>query len=285
MLPPGVKDVCEFFKVYDLAAFRELLKSANEPKFHYKAYDLEKPLEDVDWLVDGMFARGDAALIYGPGGVGKSWYTMSLAVAVVEGHDSWLGMEIPEAVRGQRVMYVDQENPEDVFHRRWFQLGYTPGNKLLRPLWYPGVRLDDQPEYLYEDVEAFEPVLLVVDSMSRIHTKNENSAEEMNPLMNDGILPIARNLKCSVLTIHHTPHDSQRARGSTTLGNAHDMTVSIDWRKDKKGERLDSIIIRPDKLRRTGVREFLDTKIVDQDDGEPAKRVAIEVLNGEGMPF
>src|SRR2546430_12307556 len=42
-LPPGVKDVCEFFKVYDLAAFRELLKTANEVKFHYKAYDLDTP--------------------------------------------------------------------------------------------------------------------------------------------------------------------------------------------------------------------------------------------------
>lgn len=285
MLPPGVKDVCEFFKVYDLAAFRELLKTAVEHKWHYKPLDLTAALTDVEWLVEGLFARGDASMIYGPGGVGKSWYTMSLAVAIVEGHTHWLGMEIPEKVRGGRVMYVDEENPEDVFRRRWSQLGYTKGNDKLRPLWYPGVHLDEQPEYLYEDVEAFDPVAVFIDSLSRIHTKNENSAEEMNPLMNDGILPIARQLGVSVFTIHHTPHDAVRARGATSIANAHDMTVSIDWRKTKKGERMDSIIIRPDKLRRTGVREWLETKIVDQDDNSPAERVAIQVLNEEGMPF
>lgn len=281
MLPPGVKDVCEFFKIYDLDAFRELLKTAVQHKWHYKELDLTASLDDVEWLVDGLFARGDATMIYGPGGVGKSWYTISLAVAIVEGHETWLGMKIPEAIRGGRVMYVDEENPEDVYRRRWDQLGYTKGNKQLRPLWYPGVRLDDQPEYLYEDVEQFEPVALFIDSLSRIHTKNENSAEEMNPLMNDGILPIARQLGVSVFTIHHTPHDAVRARGATAIANAHDMTVSIDWRKTKKGERMDSIIVRPDKLRRTGVREYLETKIVDLDDNEPAHRVGLQVLNEE----
>lgn len=281
MLPPGVKDVCEFFKIYDLAAFRELLRTAVQVRWHYPSLDLTAELSDVEWLVEGLFAKGDAAMVYGPGGVGKSWYTMSLATAIVEGYPSWLGMPIPEAMRGRNVLYVDEENPEDVFRRRWFQLGYTKGNDRLRPLWYPGVRLDEQPEYLYEDVEAFEPVLVVVDSLSRIHTKNENSAEEMNPLMNDGILPIARQLGTTVITIHHTPHDAVRARGATAIANAHDMTVSIDWRKTKKGERMDSIIVRPDKLRRTGVREYLETRIVDLDENSPAERVAIQVLNEE----
>lgn len=285
MLPPGVKDVCEFFKIYDLNAFRELIKAADVVKLHFKPLDMTKPLEDVDWLIDGLFARGDAAMVYGPGGVGKSWYTMSLSTAIVEGHDNWLGMEIPEKYRGQGVVYVDEENPEDVFRRRFHQLGYNPSNKKLHALWYPGVHLDESPEYLYEDVEALEPVLLVIDSLSRIHSRNENSAEEMNPLMNDGVLPIARNLGVTVITIHHTPHDAQRARGATAIANAHDMTIGIDWRKTKKGEKMDSILIRPDKLRRTGVREYLETKIVDLDDNEPADRVEIQILNGEGMPF
>lgn len=285
MLPPGVKDVCEFFKVYDLAAFRELLKASNVVKLHFAPLDMTKPLEDVDWLVDGLLAKGDAAMVYGPGGVGKSWYTMSLSTAIVEGWESWLGMEIPARYRGGKVVYVDKENPEDVFRRRWVQLGYTVGNKQLHPLWYPNVLLDESPEFLYEDVEALEPVLVVLDSLSRIHTKNENSAEDMNPLMNEGVLPIARKLGATVVTIHHTPHDSARARGATAIANAHDMTIGIDWRKTKKGEKMDSIIIRPDKLRRTGIREFLETKIVDLDDNEPAERVEIQILNGEDMPF
>lgn len=289
-LPPGIKDVCEFFQTYSLEAFRELVKSATNHRFHYKPLDLTEDLEDVEWLVHGLFALGDAAMIYGPGGVGKSWYTMSLATAIVEGWETWLGMEIPEAVRGGRVVYVDEENPEDVFRRRWSQLGYTRGNRQLHPLWYPGVRLDSEPEKLYEDVEAIEPVLVVVDSLSRIHTQNENASEEMNPLLNDGILPMARRLGTSVLTIHHTPHDSARARGSTVLGNAHDMTVGIDWRKTKKGERMESIIIRPDKLRRVGIKPYLETKIVDTVPNpipdEPALRVEIQTLNSEeDMPF
>lgn len=289
-LPPGIKDVCEFFKTYSLDAFRELLKSAANHKFHYAPLDMMADPEDIRWLVSGLFARGDAAMIYGPGGVGKSWYTMSLATAIMMGNDTWLGMEIPEEVRGGRVAYVDEENPEDVFRRRFQQLGYDPSTSRLHALWYAGVRLDSEPEKLYEDVEAVDPVLLVVDSLSRIHTQNENASEEMNPLLNDGILPIARKLGVSVVTIHHTPHEATRARGSTVLGNAHDMTVGIDWRKTKKGERMESIIIRPDKLRRVGIKPYLETKIVDTVpnpiEGQPALAVEIQMLNSEeDMPF
>lgn len=289
-LPPGVKDVCEFFKVYSLSALRELFTQAANHRFHYTPLDMTSDPEDIKWLVEGLFARGDAAMIYGPGGVGKSWYLMSLATAIMMGSDTWLGMKIPEAVRGGRVVHVDEENPEDLFRRRYQQLGYDPSVGKLHPLWYAGVRLDAEPEKLYEDVEAVDPVLLIVDSLSRIHDQNENAAEEMNPLINEGILPIARKLGVSVLTIHHTPHESSRARGSTVLGNAHDMTVSIDWRKTKRGERMESIIIRPDKLRRVGIRPFIETKIVDTvpnpAEGQPALAVEIQQINSEeDMPF
>ena len=289
-LPPGIKDVCEFFQTYRLEAFRELLKSAQNHKFHYAPLDMTADIEDIEWLVEGLIARGDAAMVFGPGGVGKSWYLMSLATAIMMGSDEWLGMKIPEEVRGGRVVHVDEENPEDIFRRRYHQLGYDQAAGKLHPLWYAGVRLDTEPEKLYEDVEAVDPVLLIVDSLSRIHTQNENAAEEMNPLINDGLLPIARRLGVSVLTIHHTPHESSRARGSTVLGNAHDMTIGIDWRKTKKGERMESIIIRPDKLRRVGIKPYLETKIVDTVpnpvEGQPALAVEIQMLNSEeDMPF
>ncbi len=246
-LPQGIEDVAEFFQTYDWAAFRVLLDQALVHHYNYAALDLGGEAPEYDWLVPDLIVKGDVVMLAGDPGVGKSWYTLDLCTALAEGRDSWLGIPLPGFPT--KSMIVDQENPQTTIRQRLERLGLSEaGKKNLRYLWYAGVRLDSEPEKLYEDVEAFMPEVLVIDSISRVHMKNENSAEEMNPLLNGGIYPIARKLGVTVILIHHL-NKGGGTRGSTSLPAATDLTLLVRNEELKDGSLTGRQVITPDKLR------------------------------------
>ncbi len=61
-----------------------------------------------DWMVKGLFCRGDVGMLYGASQTGKSFVTIDLAMALAAGTPSWCGglLEIPTA---RRVVYCAGE--------------------------------------------------------------------------------------------------------------------------------------------------------------------------------
>ena len=219
-LPDGVKDLCEFFDAMDMETLRLISKRGGiGQQSRYRPLDLTKEPPPPSWLLDGLVAKGDVTLLTGPPGVGKSWVTMGLTTAVVEGKSEFLG----QAVLGQgRVLYVDQENPDDVVYNRLHQLGLTAhGRANLRYLWNQGIRVDRNPDDFIEEALDFAPELIILDSLTRLHTQDENSAGAMAALFNEGIQPLARDTGAAVLLIHHTNKQGGE-RGSI------DIVASVD---------------------------------------------------------
>jgi hypothetical protein len=261
VLPGNVQDACEFFGIFDWAAFRVLLEDAMKAKYHFAALDLTRDPPDYDWLVENFMAKGDISLLIGDGGVGKSWITLDLAVHMAMGKERWLDM----ALDGRKVMVIDQENPEVTVRQRLHALGLRPEHvENLRYVWYQNVLLDnaEQVSKLYDDVTTFEPDLLVIDSLSRVHLRNENANEEMNPLINGAIYPIARQMGVTVAMIHHVAK-AGGSRGATAIRNAVDLCLDVSNTEDEKWQ-----IIRPDKLRSVAPWGYaLYTRRVEDDQG------------------
>lgn len=228
-LPAGIKDVCDYFKEHTKDDFRQLLQ---QPISRYTALDfadMDKPKE-IDWLVQDLIPSGAINILFGNPYVGKSILSMSLATALVTGQPTWLGLPLK---RHGRVLYVDEENPEQDVFRRLQRLGIRPGDTpKFRYLLDQGIRLDRDPGPLLEEVETFRPELLVIDSLTRVHTKDENSAGDMSKLFNDGIKPLSRKTGTTVLVLHHAnkvdASDStayQRMRGSIDIGGSADTSI------------------------------------------------------------
>lgn len=227
-LPEGVKDVCEFFDKYDLDALRLLIDRAKDGSqiWHYKALDLMTEPQPPDWLVEDLVCKGDLTMMIGEPGVGKSWLTMSLAVALAEGHSNWLGR--PLASDNGRVLYVDEENPERLVPYRLRKLGLTDeGAKNIRYLHRQGVRLDRAPHLILEEALDWEPVLIVLDSLTRFHTKDENNAGEIASLFNDGINPLCRETGATTVVLHHVNKSESNSSFTRARGSG-DMSASID---------------------------------------------------------
>lgn len=248
ILPQGINDVAEFFQRYDWAAFQVLLKRAAEPVKHYPRLDLSRRVPETDWLVEDMLVRAEATALVADGGVGKSWITMALALAVAGGEDNFLGLPLK---RHGPVLYVDEENSADLVLQRLKALGMDDRHrKNLDYIWYGGVDLLNEPEKLLEEATELEPELIVVDSLSRVMLgAEENSNTDMTKLMRGGIVPLARETGASVVLVHHTDKNGTGMRGATSLRNAADQVISMIPAMSN-GRPTGSLNIFPSKPRR-----------------------------------
>lgn len=225
-LPSTVKDVCEFFNTFTLEFFLEQLKV---PNYHYRSIDFTKKAGPTTWLVDQVVAQGDVVLVSGDPGAQKSWLAMSLAVAVAEDEPEWLGF--PLSAWGN-VVYVDEENPEDVVRDRMKRLGLKNHHR-LRYLLRQGINLDKHPNLLLDEVLDFKPTLIVLDSFVAIHGgSDENSSGSVRSLYQNGIFPLARETGATVVLLHHnnktiTESPFAKVRGSGDIAGAPDSCFTV----------------------------------------------------------
>jgi archaellum biogenesis ATPase FlaH len=259
ILPDDVKDVCEFFDSYSLDTMRSIVKESANGNYHYKSLDLSAPPPEYEWLVKGYICKGDTTLLVGEPNVGKSWLSLSLAVSIADGTNTWLGHEV--CTQG-RVLYIDEENPHDVVYHRLRQLGAENFDN-MRYLHRQGVRLDRNFDKLLDEAIAYDPTMIVLDSLTRLHTKDENNAGEMAKLFNDSINVLCRETGAAVIIIHHTnkvQSDSSyvKTRGSSDIGAAVDS--GLEARK-QEGNRFNLVHFKSRRSRTGGLTrvEICDT--------------------------
>lgn len=268
-LPSDVKDVCEFFEAYDLETLRLLTKQGPGVS-RFRHLDLTKAPPPPNWLLEGLVACGDVVLTSGASGLGKSWLTMGLAVAVADGHETYLNQPVR---KHGTVLYVDEENPEDVIYHRLRKLGLkNPGN--VRYLWNNALRLDRNPEELLDEALEFQPALIVLDSLTRIHTGEENDAGTMSPLLNDAIRPLARETGAAVMLIHHHGVGGERPRGSSDILASSDGALDI-YATGYPGQ----FKVKLTKSRRRLSGDDMIVRVVDMPDG------SVRVMAAETLDF
>lgn len=263
MLPQGAEDVADFFQKYPgWAAFRVLLDAARVPQMPYPRLDLSQKVPPTDWIIEGLIASPDITVLYGDGGVSKSLFQQALAIAIVQGHDEFLGMPLKK--KG-RVLYIDEENPKDIVLSRLKKLGLTEADwDDMYYVWYGGVRLDEDPTKFYDAVSEFQPEIVFLDSFSRLQTAAENDAEVMNKIFTEAIYPVARNLGVPVMALHHA-NKSGGIRGSTAIRNAADLALKVEPVTIGDTTSIDTYRLSPDKPRR-GQSRFLSYRVIGLDE-------------------
>lgn len=262
-LPSDVKDICEFFGRYDLDALRLIADSTPVAGYQFKALDLSTPAPPTNWLVNDLIATPDVCLMVGEPNVGKSWFSMSLAVAVATGGTHWLGHRV---LQHGRVLYIDEENGEDLVRQRLERLGLdVDTTENLRYVHQQGVRLDRYPERILDEAVVFDPILIILDSFTRFHTSDENNAGAMAALFNDGINPLARETGATVLLLHHV-NKSDATSGFGRSRGSGDITASVDTGLDVRKGGSGRINVFHFKSRRRASGDVIQAEIVDTPD-------------------
>lgn len=202
---------------------------------------------EPDWLVPGAIPAGGVTFLVGKPGAAKSWLAYDLVVAVVQ-QRPWLRFGVPRSVGSPTAMVLNFDNPGSECARRFLRLGLRPGDHALfhslgahrppEPL--PQIlQLPNAFEPLEAMIAAFQPDLIVIDSLRQAHTGDESSSQEMAQVMSQ-----CRRMTlggAAVIVVHHTRKNDGAMRGSTEIEAAADAIVDVDervarWRKTRGWE-------------------------------------------------
>lgn len=186
---------------------------------------LTEPAKPLSFVLPGLL-RATVGAVIGMGGVGKSIWAMQLAVTIAAGVDL-VGLKPAKG----RVLYLSAEDAEHVHAQRLKDMtaGAPKGLDLSAKL---DLRvLDEKVDVMVEEwlsvlvsaAKGFD--LVVLDTLTRFHSLDENSTKDMVSLM-EQLERLARLSGAAVIYLHHTNKGAinaglagsqQAARGSSVL--------------------------------------------------------------------
>ena len=206
-------------------------------------------MPDPEWLIEKLFPTGSFVVLYGPSEHGKSFVALDWAFHIATGKP-WQGLPVKQGP----VVYIAAEGRGGLGQRitAWkatYQPASTPVYFSLQPLDI----LEDGPDELIGACALFAPYadepetdlcpsLVIVDTLARCMTGDENETKDMSQFVR-GIDTLRQDLGATVLMVHHTGKDLEREeRGSSVLRGAADTMIRV-----KRSKQDDSILLKCSK--------------------------------------
>jgi len=247
VIPPILGDANDYVQAgKDLAA----LLSPSVGDWLVDAVDFSAQPTPISWLIKGWAQAQALMMIHGPSGSGKTFVVLDWCCRMAASVPDWMGAK----VRPGAVIYLAGEGHHGLRGRlaAW-QTANTAIPRGTMVLSSSGCDLDTQAGLIKaRDAIAALPVrpsLIVVDTLHRFLSGDENSAQDAKEML-DSCAALMATFGCAVLLVHHTGvhEDAQgRARGSSAWRGALDIevsvtckdgTITIAQRKSKDAEML-----------------------------------------------
>lgn len=195
-----------------------------------EAFENDPPTLDFIW---SGFLAGTVGALVAPGATGKSYWALEAAMSVACGVSGGDLLQL-QPQRIGRVVYLAGEDPEPVLIRRIHAIGKhlseearenIAENLIVQPVMGAMLNIMDQRHRSRVTEFCVGTRLIVLDTLSRIHSLDENSNGDMARLL--GTLEgVAATTGASVLYLHHVSKGSARdgqadqqqaARGASAL--------------------------------------------------------------------
>lgn len=196
----------------------------------------EDPGPPLDFIIPGMLS-GSVGSLVAPGGAGKSMLALQLAIWLTSGADI-LGFGADEDCKS--VAYLSAEDPKPVLRQRLYAIGEALSDRQkeqveehLLLMHLDRVKPDLLSAAWLKELQALaeDHDLLVLDTLRRFHSCDENSGSEMAALLSK-LEIVSAQTGCAVLFLHHTSKSAtwnqlgdiqQSSRGSSVL------TDNVRW--------------------------------------------------------
>ena len=192
---------------------------------------MEREFNIDPWVVDKLIPRKKITTIFGRGGSYKTYFALSMALAVSRGKP-WLDKKTEKMT----VLYIDEENGLNLIKNRVQQLKDGLGNREMKAnIYYTSMQqfnFNNDKDYkaLEEFVEANQPCLIVVDSIMRTVSISENKAEDVSDLFAERLSPLVSDFDTSLLLLQHSRKSTQTNGSNEDDGYKQDMLRgSGDW--------------------------------------------------------
>lgn len=192
---------------------------------------------EQEWLVEQILPAKGMVCLSGMPSSYKSWFGFYLALCVMKGSPV-----LEEPLKGRAgwktdkgaVLFIDKENVEKQVQERMRMLG--AGEEMKNCYFLQG-NFTTENLHSIANVKAFVQEhnikMVIIDSLVRIHSRNENEAVEMNKVFER--LAELQDAGATVLYLHHLrkattfSHDPmERLRGSIDIAARLDSLIAFD---------------------------------------------------------
>jgi putative DNA primase/helicase len=183
-----------------------------------------------------LLASDTAALVYGPSGIGKSFFALGVAWAVASG-GSFLGWRAPTP---RRVLYVDGELGAVSLRERLALFGSPPERLMISAHDLGSGKLLDLSEDagIVRLMAAWhDPELVVLDALSTLAGLGSADPDRWDRLQR--FLLHQRTHHRAVLMVHHLNKEGE-LRGTTRRENALDLMLALRRPESARGQGLAS---------------------------------------------
>lgn len=180
-----------------------------------------------EYLIDPILLKGTVNMLCGDPEAKKSVLALSIIKAALTEKYLWGKFKVNA---NGRVLLIDEENPQSILNERCRQMSLTE-NLPLSSLLHQHVRIDNDFSFqeLLQMIKKEGPILVVFDSLVRIHDQRENDATAMARVM--GRLKQIANLGVTVLVLHHLNKSGgskkNKVRGSTDIVGGPDVVFAL----------------------------------------------------------
>jgi archaellum biogenesis ATPase FlaH len=193
------------------ATVAEIVQGAPEV---YRFHDFMKTNIKLKWAIEGLLPVAGSMVIFGKPGIGKSTFSLRMAIDLALGRDKFLVWNIANK---QRVLFISLEMQHYELKEFFEDMKLTEEeNEGLQEqffIWpigsaYPFDTPDQQIELL-KYIKLHKIELIIIDSLSLSmygSVKNDDDIKRLNSFLNEDV---RRDNKCGYVFIHHP-----RKRGS-----------------------------------------------------------------------
>ena len=196
--------------------------------------------EEQQWLIKGLIARRQAAVIAGQPKSMKTWLVLNMVRCLLEPGSHFCGIPELESAHGvNNILFIEEEgNLEELNSRAERVLDGTDWKNRTVWMHHLGVRLDiqDWGTKLEKIVKDYDIDLMVIDPFQRTHTADENDASAIGVVWGtlDRLLAIYPHL--AIVVLHHFRKtgdisDTWNAfRGSSRIAAEADLGIFVEKR-------------------------------------------------------
>jgi hypothetical protein len=202
-----------------------------------------------DHLLAPWLREQESCLVWAAAGVGKTMFTLSLALAIAGG-GSLMGWSSPVP---RRVLLIDGEMPLDDLQDRLRMLARTVDGinmtaagenltVLARHGQTPEARFpdfggEDEQDANLDLVRSFRPDVVILDNLSTLATvANENDTAEVQKVVK--FLARLKQSRIACIVVHHANKGGQQFRGNTMLATTFEVIIGL--KHDRSQAALDT---------------------------------------------
>ena len=224
-------------------------------------------LPDPTWLVDGILPEKCLAMIYGlPGGY-KTFFALEMILSLAHGVDV---LDRFKSVAEIPVAYLSPEGTSGLKLRlrAWMdahEITKLRNTVIARYAWPLNETEEMQDMVRKLAATAIKPKVLVIDTLARNFSGDENSTKEMSNFANN-CAEIGKELEIAIIIVHHSGKDIAKGpRGSISLLGAVDTAIEVSkadgiatirCRKQKDGDEFDAFDVTPTKTGQSIVLKY-----------------------------